>query len=132
MRKFSILIGLILISVSLNAQLSNNHVIILNDLNKDQLEVCFKRARSTTITGTILTSLGIAVGGAGFYLAFSNDTNPKTKSAGELMYYLGGSTAIIGIPVLISGVKRKRDVEIIMMKYEGLVSAKGIGLKIKF
>jgi len=118
----------------------------LNELNQDQLNLALTKSIKTIKTCKILTGVGVGLGITGGILLI-NDMNKRNNNtgvlgglptgetaAGLLMLTGGIITEVIGIPVCIKESKRKKDIEIELIKFspKGSASINGIGLKIRF
>jgi len=131
---------MVFLTVMCNAQ--ENTKPQLNELNQDQLNLAFKRAKTTATTGIILTSVGTVVASIGMVMAINEGVkwttgeNPDENavSAGTSAMIFGGITALIGIPVWIVGASKKHKIQLELVKFNspGTASIKGIGLKIRF
>jgi hypothetical protein len=129
--KTSILFLLLLVfMVSLNAQ-TNGTMIFGTAQNKYQ--------KMETI-GTALTAIGgvaLFTGTILFWKEYNDRTNespePKTNTYRGIM--IGGTGLMaVGIPLLTIGKTNLRHIEIEarLVKFKGLASANGIGLKVRF
>jgi hypothetical protein len=144
MKKIISICFLVFFAVTGNAQKHNKTN--LNDLNQDQLNLALTKSLKTIKTGKILTGVGAGLGFTGGILLLddmnkrNNNTGvlgglPTGETAAGLLMVIGGIiTEVIGIPTWIKGSKRKKDIEIELIKFnpKGSASINGIGLKIRF
>ena len=140
MKKLVSICLLLFIVVIGNAQVNDKPK--LNELNQDQLNLAFKRAKNTATTGIILTSVGTVVASIGMVMAINEgvkwvageNSDENTVTAGTSAMIVGGITALIGIPVWIVGASKKKNIQLELAKFNtpGSASIYGIGLKIRF
>ena len=118
----------------------------LNELNQDQLNLALTKSIKTIKTCKILTGVGAGLVFTGGILLLddmnkrNNNTGvlgglPTGETAAGLLMLIGGIiTEVIGIPIWIKESKRKKDIEIELIKFspKGSASINGIGLKIRF
>ena len=140
MKKLISICLLLFIVVIGNAQVNDKPK--LNELNQDQLNLAFKRAKNTATTGIILTSVGTVVASIGMVMAINEgvkwvageNSDENTVTAGTSAMIVGGITALIGIPVWIVGATKKKNISLELVKFNPTGSApiNGAGLKIRF
>ena len=140
MKKLISICLLLFIVVIGNAQVNDKPK--LNELDQDQLNLAFKRAKNTATTGIILTSVGTVVASIGMVMAINEgvkwvageNSDENTVTAGTSAMIVGGITALIGIPVWIVGASKKKNIQLELAKLNtpGSASIYGIGLKIRF
>ena len=145
MKKLTILIIGILLSISLNAQWYQAYgVTNVNDLNEDQCNLALKKATKSIEVGQIMTFGGAAVFVVGILvyqsaikdvldsddLDFDQELNKGT--AGSLIAAGGGIICTIGVPLWISGNTQKKQIEIALVKFKDTSYVPSFGLKINF
>jgi hypothetical protein len=130
MKTLILFLSIAIFTVSLNAQ-SKGTMIFGTAQNK-----YLKMER----TGTVLTAIGgvaLFTGNILYWKAYNDRNNesaePKTKTYGGIM--IGGiGLMAVGIPLLTIGKTKLRHIEIEarLVRFNGLASANGIGLKVRF
>jgi len=119
-----------------NAQVNNKAN--LSELNQDQLNLALKRSSKTIKTGKILTRAGVGSAAIGFVLivySLKDLPNSKNKAiAGEILFFGGCTSFVIGVPVWIVGANKKTKIELELVKFnpQGSASINGIRLRIRF
>lgn len=148
MKKLIAFCFFVFFAIAGNAQWYYNsfNVTNINELNQDQLNLALQKAERSIKTGKTLTFVGLGIGVVGAILYSSglsgivNDdisnlgSNTNKGVAGAYIMCGGFGMAGIGIPVWVSGARRKDDIEIALVKFkpQGSASINGIGLIIRF
>jgi hypothetical protein len=140
MKKLISICLLVLLALRCNAQ--EHYKQKYSELNQDQLYFALKKASKTVKTGKILTIAGPCAITTGVLLfiggvneALAGDSISEVKIAGGYVFILGGIVSTIaGVPVWISGAKKKKKVTLELEKFnlKGTASTYGIGIKVMF
>ena len=144
MKRLNAICFLVFFTITIDGQIHNNAKI--NELTQDQLNLALSKSIKTIKAAQIWTAVGIGlvITGSVVLVDDLNKRNSNTAilgglptsetAAGILMVTGGVVTELIAIPVSIKGSKRKKDLEIELVKFnpKGSSSINGIGLKLRF
>lgn len=140
MKKLFAIWMLIFFTVLVNAQVKNKPQ--WNEMNKEELNLALKQSLKTIKTGKILTIVGVGSAAVGMAIAANSafdvitgtDQDVNQVVAGEILFFGGCASFIIGVPVWIVGANKKNKIELELVKFNppGLASINGIGLRIGF
>jgi len=130
MKTLTLFITLVLITISANSQTQSSLIFSTNQVKYQKLET----------TGIILTAIGgvtLFTGNILFWKVYNNPNqeNPDTKAKKYGDIVLGGlGVMAVGIPLWAIGKSKLKHIQIEaqVVKFKGLASASGVGLKIRF
>jgi hypothetical protein len=144
MKKLNAICFLVFFTITVHAQINNKTK--FNELSQDQLDLALAKSIKTIKMAQIWTAVGIGLVITGSVVLVDDMNNRRSNTAilgglptsetaaGILMVTGGVVTELIAIPVSIKGSKRKKDLEIELVKFnpKGSSSINGIGLKLRF
>lgn len=99
----------------------------IDELNQTQLNYALERAEANLKTGKILTYSGIGAFAVGTLVAATgvngfwnglDEGDLNRYAAGSVLMLLGMGSTIVGVPFWVAGSRRKRQVEIALLRFD--------------
>ena len=113
-------------------------VTTLDSLTEAQLNTGLQRSLEITKTGKVMTILGAGLTVGGYALLVRSfyaddwETGLGQGLTGGLVFYGGLIVAGVGAGHWIAGSSRKREIQLILVKFQGSASANGVGITVYF
>jgi len=113
-------------------------VTTMDSLTEAQLNLGLQKSLSTIKTGKIMTVVGTAMTVGGYVLALSSFNADDWESGvsqgltGGMLFYGGVIVGGIGVGHWIVGSSRKKDIQLVLVKFEGSASINGVGITVYF
>jgi len=133
---------LLLISMAISASAQWYYkmygVTTMDSLTEAQLNLGLQKSLSTIKTGKIMTVVGTAMTVGGYVLALSSFNADDWESGvsqgltGGMLFYGGVIVGGIGVGHWIVGSSRKKDIQLVLVKFEGSASINGVGITVYF
>ena len=137
MRKLISICLFVFLTVLCNAQVNNKTN--LNELNQNQLNLELTKSLKKVKAAKIWTGVGAGLGITGGLLLYYGSQQGGLDgmgpvAIGEFIIAFGIVSVGLAIPTWIKASKRKKEIELEMVKFypPGTASINGIGLKIRF
>jgi len=140
MKKLTMVLLLISMAISASAQwyYKMYGVTTMDSLTEAQLNLGLQKSLSTIKTGKIMTVVGTAMTVGGYVLALSSFNADDWESGvsqgltGGMLFYGGVIVGGIGVGHWIVGSSRKKDIQLVLVKFEGSASINGVGITVYF
>jgi hypothetical protein len=140
MKKLTMVLLLISMAISASAQwyYKMYGVTTMDSLTEAQLNLGLQKSLSTAKTGKIMTVVGAGMIVGGYALALSSFNADDWESGvsqgltGGMLFYGGVIVGGIGVGHWIVGSSRKKDIQIVLVKFEGSASINGVGITVYF